>query len=163
MHYEVLKQDITTMRVDAIVNAADTRLRGGGGVDGAIHRAAGPQLLEELKQRFPAGMNTGDAVVTDAYNLPCRYVIHAAGPVYSSTQDPERLLRASLQNTLQRAEEHECSTIAFPAISAGVFGYPKQEFAHIAHEVFSAFEGSALRNIYLCLTDEELLRTFGVD
>jgi O-acetyl-ADP-ribose deacetylase (regulator of RNase III) len=126
----ILQGDITTLAVDAIVNAANTSLLGGGGVDWAIHRAAGPDLLAECRtlNRCP----TGEARLTRGYKLPARYVIHTVGPVYSGTPSDENLLRSCYEKSLQVAIDNQFETIAFPAISCGVYGYPIEEAAMIA-------------------------------
>jgi O-acetyl-ADP-ribose deacetylase (regulator of RNase III) len=127
---EVRQGDITRLDVDAIVNAANTKLLGGGGVDGAIHRAAGPDLLEEC--RTIGGCPTGEARITGGYNLPARHVIHTVGPVYSGKPQDSQLLTNCYFNSLSLAVEHNLTTIAFPAISCGVYGYPIEDACKIA-------------------------------
>ncbi len=137
---EAVWADITTLRVDAIVNAANESLLGGGGVDGAIHRAAGSQLLEEC--RTLQGCPTGEAKLTKGYLLPARYVIHTVGPVYYSNQPDKPLLLANCyRNSMRLAHEYGCHTLAFPSISTGVYAYPLEEAARIAiHEVRKALK-----------------------
>ena len=127
---EIRQGDITRLDVDAIVNAANTRLLGGGGVDGAIHRAAGPQLLEAC--RTIGGCPTGEARITAGYNLPARHVIHTVGPVYSGKPKDSLLLTNCYLNSLTLAVENNLATIAFPAISCGVYGYPIEDACKIA-------------------------------
>jgi O-acetyl-ADP-ribose deacetylase len=128
--------DITEQNVDAVVNAANSSLLGGGGVDGAIHRKGGPAILEACKQvrrtRFPDGLPTGQAVATTAGELPSRWVIHTVGPVYDRVDQPARLLAACHAEALRVADELGAKTVAFPAISTGVFGYPVEEAASVA-------------------------------
>ena len=127
---EIRQGDITRLDVDAIVNAANTKLLGGGGVDGAIHRAAGPELLAEC--RTIGGCPTGEARITRGYNLPARHVIHTVGPVYSGKPQDSRLLTDCYLNSLTLAVANNLKTIAFPAISCGVYGYPLKEACKIA-------------------------------
>ena len=131
---EVILGDITTLKVDAIVNAANSSLMGGGGVDGAIHRAGGPRILEECRQIIArqGDCETGEAVITTAGNLPCKYVIHTVGPVYGQGQRDADLLRNCYLNSLKLVVDYHCRSVAFPNISTGVYGYPKQQAATIA-------------------------------
>jgi len=130
---ELSRGDITTEWVDAIANAANEALRGGGGVDGAIHRAAGPRLLEELRRRYPDGTPTGTAVATDAYDLPARWVLHAVGPVWRGGRDGEpELLAGAYRSCLRLADELGARSVAFPAISMGIYGYPAPDGARVA-------------------------------
>lgn len=150
--------DITTLRVDTIVNAADNALLGGGGVDGAIHRAAGPELLEEC--RLLGGCATGDARITRGYRLPARHVIHTVGPVWhDGTQGEAELLRACYLNSLHLATEALARSVAFPGISTGVYGYPVELAAAIAVATVQAFclQNNALDEvIFCCFSDQDL-------
>jgi O-acetyl-ADP-ribose deacetylase len=134
----LVRGDITEQEVDAVVNAANSSLMGGGGVDGAIHRKGGPAILEECRriraERFPEGLPTGQAVATTAGNLPARWVIHTVGPVYAKSEDRSGLLASCHVESLRMADELGARTVAFPAISTGVYGYPVEEAAPVAVE-----------------------------
>ena len=140
----VVVGDITHLDVDAIVNAANATLLGGGGVDGAIHRAGGPAILAACQQirktQYPQGLPTGEAVITTGGNLPARHVIHTVGPIYGRHDGQEaQLLSACYQNSLDLASLHGLTSIAFPAISTGAFGYPQPEAAEVASEIIKRY------------------------
>ena len=150
MPFELMRNDITAMKVDAIVNAANRTLLGGGGVDGAIHRVAGPRLLAECRKL--GGCEPGEAKITRGWDLPARYVIHTVGPIWQGGQEGEAaLLRACYRNSLELALKHRCRSVAFPLISAGAYGYPREEAVSIAAETIRAFLEHHEMHVYLVL------------
>ena len=155
---ELTKADITTLKVDAIVNAAHESLLGGGGVDGAIHRGAGPELLKEC--RILEGCNTGQAKITNGYNLKAKFVIHTVGPVWQDgTNGEPQLLASCYRNCLQLAVKNQIQTIAFPSISTGVYGYPIMQASQIAvREVRNFLENNSLikQVSFVCFSSEDL-------
>ena len=152
---KIIKGDITKVKAEAIVNAANRRLLGGGGVDGAIHRAAGPELLEECRKL--GGCQTGQAKITKGYNLPAKYVIHTVGPVWRGGRNNEaKLLKNCYLNSLKLAEKQGIKSIAFPAISTGAYGYPIEEAAEIAiTTVKNYLKKSKIEEVIFVLFSEE--------
>jgi O-acetyl-ADP-ribose deacetylase len=159
----LIRGDITQQQVDAIVNAANSSLMGGSGVDGAIHRAAGPALLEECRriraERYPDGLPTGQAVATTAGDLPARWVIHTVGPVFSKSEDRSQLLASCHTASLRIADELGAASVAFPAISTGVYGYPLELAAPVAiNAVMSA--NTNVDDVLFVLFDRRSLEAF---
>ncbi|MGV8152203.1 MAG: O-acetyl-ADP-ribose deacetylase [Candidatus Nanoarchaeia archaeon] len=154
MKLEIIQGDITQLKVDAIVNAANMSLLGGAGVDGAIHRAAGNGLYEECEKLTEIGpgirLRTGEAIITKGYNLLAKHVIHTVGPVYSKVKNPRQLLTNAYFNSLKVAEENNLESIAFPAISTGVYGYPMKEALEVTKNVLDDFRYKSIKKVILC-------------
>lgn len=158
MALRIIRADITKLKVDAIVNAANSSLLGGGGVDGAIHRAAGRGLLEEC--RTLGGCPEGEARITKGYNLPAKHVIHTVGPVwYGGTKGEPEALKSCYKSSLELAKSNGCKTVAFPLISAGIFGYPHEEALRIAVETIKEYGGEL--EVTLALFGDELMDLAG--
>jgi O-acetyl-ADP-ribose deacetylase (regulator of RNase III) len=159
MDVELVEGDVTAQRVDAIVNAANSSLLGGGGVDGAIHRKGGPRILEECRalraSKYGRGLPTGQAVATTAGNLPARWVVHTVGPVFSATEDRSSLLRACYENSLRVASDLGATTIAFPLISAGIYGWPVDDAVRQALAVLRSAEPKGMTGARLVLFGQQ--------
>jgi O-acetyl-ADP-ribose deacetylase len=157
---EILQGDITALKLDAIVNAANKTLLGGGGVDGAIHRAAGPELLNECRKI--GGCPTGEARITRAYNLPAKYVIHTVGPIYQGRDKDQKLLSDCYSNSLKLAVKNNVTSIAFPAISCGAYGYPVKEACRIAMDTTCQFleTNNSLKKIVFILYSAETYKVY---
>ncbi|MGH3794671.1 MAG: O-acetyl-ADP-ribose deacetylase [Pseudonocardiaceae bacterium] len=159
----LVQGDITEQRVDAVVNAANSSLLGGGGVDGAIHRRGGAAILAECRKlrtgRYPDGLPTGQAIATTAGDLPAQWVIHTVGPVYASSEDRSELLASCYRQSLRVADELTAQTVAFPAVSAGIYGWPLDDAARIALSTVAGMRTS-VREVRFVLFSDEILNAF---
>ncbi len=160
----LVEGDITRQEVDAIVNAANSRLAGGGGVDGAIHRRGGPAIMEETRRKYPQGCPTGSAVITGAGNLPARWVIHAVGPVYRDGRHGEsEQLASAYRRSLELAREHQCRSVAFPSLSTGAYRYPLEQAAQVALQTVIDFlrqDRGSLEEVRFVLFGQEAYERF---
>jgi O-acetyl-ADP-ribose deacetylase (regulator of RNase III) len=163
MHITLVRGDITEQQVDAVVNAANSSLMGGGGVDGAIHRRGGPEILQECRElraaQYGKGLPTGQAVATTAGRLPARWVIHTVGPVHSRTEDRSHLLASCYRESLRVASSLGAATVAFPAISTGIYGWPLDDGARVAIRTVRA-AGTPVEEVRFVLFDETAYATF---
>jgi len=163
MEISISKGDITQIEVDAIVNAANTSLLGGGGVDGAIHRKGGPQILEECRaiRNRQGGCAVGEAVITTAGKLPAKKVIHTVGPKWNNGKSSEaEKLKSCYENSLKLAEDYELQSLAFPNISTGIYGFPKKRAAEIALDVASNWQSTLIKELKFVCYDEENYRIY---
>jgi O-acetyl-ADP-ribose deacetylase (regulator of RNase III) len=164
MDITLVQGDITAQEVDAVVNAANSSLLGGGGVDGAIHRRGGPAILEACQalraDQLPEGLPAGQAVATTAGNLPARWIIHTVGPVFSKGEDRSAVLASAYRESLRVAEELGAATVAFPAVSAGVFGWPLDDAARIAVETAQAHHPVSVQEVRFVLFNQQAYDAF---
>ena len=158
MQIELVRGDITEQRVDAVVNAANSTLMGGGGVDGAIHRRGGPAILEECKRLratdWPDGLPTGQAAVTTAGELPAKYVIHVVGPVFAKSEDRSHLLASCYREALRRADDVGAASVAFPAVSAGIYGWPMESAARIAVQTVRTTDSKVIEARFVLFSED---------